>query len=160
MPRYTKMTLLLNGTNILVNMNERIQEIWFENERIFMRSDIGNVYSRPLESFPRLKDASKEERQQFTIRLQGEALRWDKIDEDIHITSFYNTNEPKYDNAVGILFEKFPQLNVSEMAKSIGINKSLLSQYIYGTKTPSEKRINEIKAALNALGKKLIQETE
>ena len=121
-------------------MNERIQEVWFKDERIFMRSSLGNEYSRPLESFPRLKDANSEERNSFTIRLQGEALRWEGIDEDIHISSFFDKDEPKYDNAVGNLFKKFPQLNVSEIAKSIGINKSLLSQYIYGIKTPSEKR--------------------
>ena len=149
-----------NGINILVNMNERIQEVWFKDERIFMRSSLGNEYSRPLESFPRLKDANSEERNSFTIRLQGEALRWEGIDEDIHISSFFDKDEPKYDNAVGNLFKKFPQLNVSEIAKSIGINKSLLSQYIYGIKTPSEKRMNEIKAALNNLGKELIKETE
>lgn len=141
-------------------MNERIQEVWFKDERIFMRSSLGNEYSRPLESFPRLKDANSEERNSFTIRLQGEALRWEGIDEDIHISSFFDKDEPKYDNAVGNLFKKFPQLNVSEIAKSIGINKSLLSQYIYGIKTPSEKRMNEIKAALNNLGKELIKETE
>lgn len=141
-------------------MNERIQEVWFKDERIFMRSSLGNEYSRPLESFPRLKDANSEERNSFTIRLQGEAIRWEGIDEDIHISSFFDKDEPKYDNAVGNLFKKFPQLNVSEIAKSIGINKSLLSQYIYGIKTPSEKRMNEIKAALNNLGKELIKETE
>ncbi|MBR5563415.1 MAG: DUF2442 domain-containing protein [Bacteroidales bacterium] len=141
-------------------MNERIQEVWFKDERIFMRSSLGNEYSRPLESFPRLKDANSEERNSFTIRLQGEAIRWEGIDEDIHVSSFFDKDEPKYDNAVGNLFKKFPQLNVSEIAKSIGINKSLLSQYIYGIKTPSEKRMNEIKAALNNLGKELIKETE
>ena len=141
-------------------MKEIIQEVWFDSERIFMRSNLGNEYSRPLESFPRLKDANNKERHTFTIRLQGEALRWESIDEDIHISSFYEKDEPKYDNAVGILFGKFPQLNVSEIAKSIGINKSLLSQYIYGIKIPSDKRMKEIKTALNTLGKELIKETE
>jgi hypothetical protein len=141
-------------------MKEIIQEVWLDSERIFMRSNLGNEYSRPLESFPRLKDASNEERHNFTIRLQGEALRWESIDEDIHISSFYEKDEPQYDNAVGILFGKFPQLNVSEIAKSIGINKSLLSQYIYGIKIPSDKRMKEIKTALNTLGKELIKETE
>ena len=89
-------------------MKEIIQEVWLDSERIFMRSNLGNEYSRPLESFPRLKDASNEERHNFTIRLQGEALRWESIDEDIHISSFYEKDEPQYDNAVGILFANFP----------------------------------------------------
>jgi hypothetical protein len=38
----------------------------------------------------------------------------------------------------------------------MGINKSLLSKYIYGIKTPSDKRRDEIKQALHELGKELI----
>ena len=33
---------------------------------------------------------------------------------------------------MGRIFRRFPQLNVSEMARYIGINKSLLAKYIYG----------------------------
>ena len=47
-----------------------------------------------------------------------------------------------------------------ESVKLPGINKSLLSQYIYGIKIPSDKRMKEIKTALNTLGKELIKETE
>lgn len=62
-------------------------------------------------------------------------------------------------NEVADLFSQFPQLNISEVAKSLGMHKSLLSQYIYGVKTPSEKRMNEIKSALNELGRRLIEAT-
>ena len=139
--------------------SEKIQKIWFEDERIFMRSDLNNEYSRPLEAFPILKNASEEQRLDYKIRLQGEALRWKSIDEDIHISAFYETDEPQEQNPVAVLFEQFPQLNVSEVAKSMGIHKSLLSQYIYGVKKPSEARMNEIRAVLNKLGHELIEAT-
>lgn len=135
---------------------EKILNVWFENERIYIRSNLDNVYSRPLEAFPCLKEASEKERNEYTIEMHGVALRWKNLDEDIHITSFYDNSEPKHNNAVAALFAMFPQLNISEVAKSIGIHKTLLSQYIYGVKTPSEKRMNEIKSALRALGQKLI----
>ena len=138
---------------------EKIENVWFENERIYMRSNLANVYSRPLEAFPTLKDADAESRSRFTIERHGMALRWKDIDEDIHISSFYQSAEPGYDNEVAALFAKFPQLNVSEVARSIGIHKSLLSQYIYGVKTPSEKRMKEIKEALHTLGLNLIAAT-
>lgn len=138
---------------------EIIRDVWFEDERIYMRSDKSNIYSRPLEAFPILKDASVKERNDFTIEMYGLALRWKVLDEDIHISSFYDNTEPEYNNEVAALFSMFPQLNVSEVARSLGIHKSLLSQYIYGVKTPSEKRLREIKDVLHTLGLKLISAT-
>lgn len=48
-----------------------------------------------------------------------------------------------------MIFKRFPQLNVSEVARSMGINKSLLSKYIYGIKKPSDIRKMQIKEALH-----------
>ena len=48
-----------------------------------------------------------------------------------------------------------PQLNVSEVARTIGINKSLLSRYIYGIKRPSEARTRQILDAIRALGREM-----
>ena len=135
---------------------ETIKNIWFEDGRICMLSSEEKVYSRPLEAFPVLKEATSEERQAYAIAMRGEAVRWAGLDEDIHISSFYDTVEPEYDNEIARIFKKFPQLNVSEVARSIGINKSLLSKYIYGIKKPSEQRKQQIKEALHVLGEALI----
>lgn len=135
---------------------ETIKSIWFDSERIYMLSSEDKVYSRPLEAFPVLKDATDTQRSSFEIVLRGKALRWVDFDEDIHISSFYEDKEPKYDNEVAHIFRRFPQLNVSEVARSWGINKSLLVKYIYGIEHPSEERIRKIKVALHALGKELI----
>lgn len=136
--------------------NETIEKVWFEDERIFMRSSLGKEYSRPLEAFPLLKEASDAERNSFSIVLHGTALRWDRLDEDIHISSFYQTEEPDATNEVAAIFQQFPQLNVSEVARSMGINKSLLSKYIYGIKKPSAERMEQIKTALHVLGEQLV----
>lgn len=133
-----------------------IKEVWFEKGRIFMRDNKGLVSSRPLEAFPLLMEASESQRLVFTIDPQGDAVRWPEIDEDIHISSFYEKAEPNAENEIGRIFQQFPQLNVSEVARQMGINKSLLSKYIYGIKTPSERRTAEIKAALHALGECLM----
>lgn len=135
---------------------ETIKNIWFENERIYMLSNEDKVYSRPLEAFPVLKEASEEERKNYTIEMRGTALRWKELDEDIHISSFYNTEEPDNTNEIAAIFRRFPQLNVSEVARSMGINKSLLSKYIYGIKKPSDQRKRQIKEALHVLGEELI----
>lgn len=140
-------------------MDEMIKRAWFENGRIYISTTSNRTLSQPLELFPILKDATTAQREAYTISKWGDALRWAEIDEDIHISSFFESVEPKYNNEVAELFAMFPQLNICEVARSIGIHKSLLSQYIYGVKTPSEKRMGEIKAALRALGMSLIAAT-
>ncbi len=135
------------------NSMERIIQVWFEDGRIFIKTDKENTYSRPLEAFPLLLEATPEQRAQYEIGLEGDDLRWDEIDEDIHISSFFVKAEPNSDNVIAKVFERFPQLNVSEVARTIGINKSLLSRYIYGIKKPSEKRTEQILQAIRQLGR-------
>jgi hypothetical protein len=134
----------------------KIEKVWFESSRIFLLTDDGKTFSQPLEAFPVLKDATEQERHDFKIGRFGDDIRWEKLDEDIHISSFYNTVEPNPDNEVAKIFKRFPQLNVSEVARYIGINKSLLAKYIYGIKRPSDKRMQQIKQALHVIGQELI----
>jgi hypothetical protein len=131
-----------------------IAEIWFSGNRIFMKTEQGEVYSRPLEAFPLLKNATESERSTFKIGAFKDAVRWENVDEDIHISSFFSDDEPE-SNPIGEFFSTHPQINVSSFAKQIGINKSLMAKYIYGIKTPSEKRKKEIEDGLHDLAKKL-----
>ncbi|MBO4605665.1 MAG: DUF2442 domain-containing protein [Bacteroidales bacterium] len=134
---------------------ESIVKLWFKNGRIYILTDQGNTYSRPLEAFPLLLEATPEQREAFEIGSDGDDIRWEELDEDIHISSFHETAEPNSDNPIAEVFHRFPQLNVSEMARTIGINKSLLSRYIYGIKKPSAERTEQILNALRQLGRDL-----
>jgi hypothetical protein len=134
----------------------KIEKVWFDTNRIYLLTDGGETLSRPLEAFPVLKDASEQERLDFKIGRFGDDIRWELLDEDVHISNFYDTAEPNSDNEVAIIFSKFPQINVSEMAKCIGINKSLLAKYIYGVKKPSAERMQKIKDAFHVMGQELI----
>ena len=140
-------------------MEEKIIKVWFEKGQIWLMTTEDKTLSLPLELFPILKEASNVQLESYTIGKLGDALRWKELDVDIHISSFYEEVEIKKENEVAALFEKFPQLNVSEVARSLGIHKSLLSQYIYGVKTPSEIRIRDIKMALHKLGAELMAAT-
>lgn len=117
-----------------------IKDIWLDANRIYMKTDAGKTFSRPLEAFPLLKEASDKDRLNFKIGKFGDDVRWESLDEDIHISSFFETVEPDYENEIAAIFKRFPQLNVSEVARSMGINKSLLSKYIYGIKKTSAQR--------------------
>ena len=134
----------------------KIVKLWFDDSRIYVLTDGGEELSRPLEAFPVLKEATPAERLEFKIGRFGDDIRWEQLDEDIHLSSFYETAEPDPENEVGRIFRRFPQLNVSEMARYIGINKSLLAKYIYGIKKPSDDRLRQIKQALHAIGQELV----
>ena len=136
---------------------DKIEKIWFDSNRIWITTNNGKNLSRPLEAFPTLMEATNEQRLAFKIGSNGSDIRWEDIDEDIHISSFYNTQEPDYNNEIATIFRKFPQLNVSEIARSMGIHKSLLSKYIYGIKRPSQQRKEQIKQTLHALGEELMK---
>ena len=138
-----------------INTMESIKNLWFEDGRIYILTDQGNTYSRPLEAFPLLLEATPEQRAKYEIGMDGDDIRWDDIDEDIHISSFFVTAESDTDNPIAQVFRRFPQLNVSEVARSIGINKSLLSRYIYGIKKPSENRKEQILGSIRRLGREM-----
>lgn len=129
---------------------EKIKKVWFEKNRIYIETEKGEIKSRPLEAFPLLLEATNEQRLGFEIGMLGDDVRWEQLDEDIHISSFFEVAEPKA-NSIGEAFAMLPQINVSEFAKCIGINKSLMAKYIYGIKNPSPERKKQIEDGLHQL---------
>lgn len=134
---------------------EKIRRLWFDESRIYIRTDAGNKYSRPLEAFPELKDATMEQRNDFAIDADGEEIRWEELDADLHISSFFETKEPNLSNEVAALFTRFPWLNPSEVAKTLDIHPSLLARYIYGMATPTPQRMNQLRSSLHYMGQEL-----
>jgi hypothetical protein len=53
------------------------------------------------------------------------------------------------------LFDYYKELNAKAISKRAGINATLLSQYINGKKTPSEKQTERILHEISAFGKEL-----
>ena len=100
-----------------INNMGAIVKVWFNEGRIYILTDQGNTYCRPLEAFPLLLDATDEQRAKYEIGLDGDDIHWDEIDEDIHISSFFDTTEPDMNNPIADIFHRFPQLNVSEVAR-------------------------------------------
>lgn len=134
---------------------EKIKNLWFDGHRIYMRSTDGRIFSRPLEAYPELEEATTEQRNDYTIVAEGMAIRWEDLDIDMHISSFYETSEPDTQNEVAAMFKRCPWLNVSEVARAIGINKSLLARYIYGISKPSEQRVMQIRQAFHQFAQEL-----
>ena len=130
----------------------KITKIWFTADHIFGRDEEGKEYSQSLLWYPKLSAASDEERSQYTFGYDG--IPWRSLDEDISFESFtYEDSEP---SALQRFFLTHREINVAEFARSIGMNATLLRNYINGFKKPSAERESEILAHIHKLGKEMI----
>ena len=73
---------------------EAIKNLWFEGNRIYVKTTEDRLLSRPLEAYPELQEATAEQRSDYSLEDEGMAIRWEAIDVDMHISSFYETSEP------------------------------------------------------------------
>jgi hypothetical protein len=58
---------------------------WAEKRTIYVLLHDGRIIGFPANRFKILKEASEEQLKEVEIRLNGYALRWDSIDEDITV---------------------------------------------------------------------------
>ncbi|HLG34179.1 MAG TPA: DUF2442 domain-containing protein [Bacteroidia bacterium] len=58
---------------------------WAEGRKIFIELTDGRVISFPADRFKLLKKASEKELKEVVLRLNGFALRWENLDEDITV---------------------------------------------------------------------------
>lgn len=129
----------------------KIRKIWFDGDYLCGEGDDGKTYRQSLLWYSRLKAASDEERNQYTISTIG--IHWRNLDEDVSFESFeYEDAEP---SALQRFFLTHKEINVSEFARRIGMNPALLRNYINGFKKPSKEREQEILDHIHKLGEEL-----
>lgn len=127
-------------------------KLWFADERIYILFEDGQELWQSLLWYPRLLNSTEAEREQY--RFTSDGIYWEAIDEDVSFESFfYDEPEP---TGVALLFRLHPELNVSAIARRIGIQQSLLAAYISGTKKPSQERERLIFDCVRKIGKELI----
>ena len=59
--------------------------VWVEHRMIFIELTDSRIIGFPADRFKRLKESSEELLQNVEMRLNGFALRWEELDEDITI---------------------------------------------------------------------------
>lgn len=59
--------------------------VWAENRMIFVELTDGRQIGFPADRFKILKNATNEQLKEVKIRLNGYALRWESLDEDITV---------------------------------------------------------------------------
>ena len=58
---------------------------WIEGRTVFLQLRDGRIFGFQAARFRRLRDATDRELQAVELRLNGYALRWEKLDEDITV---------------------------------------------------------------------------
>jgi hypothetical protein len=58
---------------------------WVENSMVFLELTDGRIVGFPANRFRRLRDASPEQLAKVTLELNGYAMRWEELDEDITV---------------------------------------------------------------------------
>ena len=127
----------------------RIKKIWFEGSRIYAQFDDGRTLWQSLLYYRNLLNA--ENRDDYVIEDDG--VHWYSLNEDISNESFeYDNPEPE---GISRILLSHPELNLSAVARRLGIQQSLLAAYSSGMKRPSESRelmiVNEIRKIGNEL---------
>lgn len=59
--------------------------VWVEGRMVFLELTDGRILGFPADRFQRLKMATNEQLRGVTLELDGYALRWEEIDEDITV---------------------------------------------------------------------------
>lgn len=128
-----------------------IKKIWFDGDYLYGEGDDGKTYRQSLLWHPRLKAASDDERSEYTLSTIG--IHWRNLDEDVSFESFeYEDAEP---STLQRFFLTHKEINVAEFARRIGMNPTLLRNYINGFKKPSKEREQEILDHIHKLGEEL-----
>ena len=59
--------------------------VWTEGRTVFIELTDGRIFGFPAHRFARLKTASDEALKQVRVEVDGYALRWEELDEDITV---------------------------------------------------------------------------
>jgi len=58
-------------------------EVWFQDQKLYIRLDDGREIAVPIEWFPSLRDATDKQRNNWRLIGGGEGVHWMDLDEDI-----------------------------------------------------------------------------
>lgn len=69
----------------LVEVEPTAIQAWAEGRKIFIELTDGRIIGFPADRFRILKEATEEQLKEVTLRLNGYALRWESLDEDLTV---------------------------------------------------------------------------
>lgn len=125
----------------------KITRIWFDADYIYGVDESGREYRQSLLWYPALMSATDEDRANYKFGFRG--IHWRALDEDVSFDSF--AAEDAEPSALQRFFLIHKEIKISEFAKMIGIDATLLRNYINGFKKPSKEREQVILGGIHAL---------
>ena len=128
-----------------------IERIWLTADAVWIRTADGREACEHFEDYPRLRDATPQQRADFQADEFG--INWPDINEDLSFEGFFFQKER---TELYRVFMAHPELNASAVARRMGISQSLFAQYLSGVKLPSRARLAKIYETLHAIGRELM----
>ena len=125
----------------------KITRIWFDSDYLYGVDEIGQTHRQSLLWYPGLRNATDEQRNNYRFGFRG--IHWRELDEDISFESFFADDaEP---TPLQRFFLTHKEIKISEFAKLIDIDATLLRNYINGFKKPSKAREQSILMGIHSL---------
>ena len=75
------------NTSASKTLEAMASEVWFDADMMHVRLLDGREISAPLEWFPRLRNATDEQREKWRLIGKGVGIHWEDIDEDISVAA-------------------------------------------------------------------------
>ena len=73
-----------NGMSVLqIIKSANAVDIWFDDIKMYLILDDGRELAVPINWFPSLRDATREQRNKWRFIGDGEGIHWEDLDEDI-----------------------------------------------------------------------------
>lgn len=127
----------------------KIKNIHFTDTHIVGVDESGKEWKQSLLWYPGLINATTEQRNNYEVGFDG--FHWRNVDEDVSFESFF------YEDAEPTPLQRFflthKEIKISEFAKMVGIDATLLRNYINGFKKPSLAREQTILAGIHTLAR-------
>ena len=130
-----------------------VVKVWVDAEHVNIQTANGEARSEKIADYYRLRSATPEQLQNFEYDNMG--IHWAELDEDLSYEGFFQPKEEEQKSELYKFFKSFPEINVSKLARRMGISQSVMASYICGVKKPSAERLKEIEKAVRELGQEL-----
>lgn len=127
-----------------------IPQIWITDEAVHIRTADGREGKELFADYARLRGASRQALEDYTPDAFG--IHWNTLNEDLCYEGFF---KPKKRGGLYALFLDLPEINVSALARRLGISQSLMAQYVSGAKKPSAERAKAILEAVRDIGRRM-----
>ena len=76
-------------------MEVSIGEVWFDQQKIFVKFRSGSIINAPLSIFKRLKNATQQQLSGYELWNDGQWIHWEELDEDLSAEGFLKLQEER-----------------------------------------------------------------